>query len=95
MKHNFYQSYILLHHSDYLEAFKCGDFYNIGSVLNENEKYTHHLARYLFHRPKFEATLSKVAAVLEYCNFLSYNFPSPDGKVVGQMTRGQVCWLAL
>ena len=27
--------------------------------------------------------------------FLSYRFPSPDGKVLGQMSRGQVCWLAL
>ena len=34
-------------------------------VLNENEKYTHHLARYRFHRPKFEATLSQAAALLE------------------------------
>ena len=28
-------------------------------------------------------------------NNLSYRFPSPDGKVLGQMSRGQVCWLAL
>ena len=33
--------------------------------------------------------------VLECCDFLSYRFPSPDGKVLGQMTRGQICWLAL
>ena len=33
--------------------------------------------------------------VLECCNFLSCRFPSPDGKVLGQMTRGQVCWLCL
>ena len=33
--------------------------------------------------------------VLECCNFLSYCFPSPDGKLLGQMSRGQVCWLAL
>ena len=33
--------------------------------------------------------------VLECSNFPSYRFPSPDGKVLGQMTRGQVCWLAL
>ena len=78
-----------------LKAFPCCDFYNISSVLNENEKTTHHLARYRFHRPKFEATLSQAAAVLECCNFLSYRFPSPVGKVLGQMTRGQVCWLAL
>ena len=65
MKHNFCQSDIQLHHSDYLKAFPCCDFYNISSVLNENEKYTHHLARYRFHRPKFEATVSQAAAVLE------------------------------
>ena len=33
--------------------------------------------------------------VLECCNFLSYRFPSPDGKVLGQITWGQICWLAL
>ena len=33
--------------------------------------------------------------VLECCNFLSYRFPSSDGKVLGQISRGQVCWLAL
>ena len=60
-----------------------------GSVLNDNERYTHQLARYRFHRPKFEATVSQAAAVLRCCNFLSYRFHSPDGKVLGQMTRGQ------
>ena len=65
MKHNFCQIDIYLHHSDYFKAFPCCDFYNISSVLNENEKYTHHLARYLFHRPKFETTLSQAAAMLE------------------------------
>ena len=71
------------------------DIYNISSVLNENEKYTYHLARYRFHRPKVEATLRQAAAVLECCNFLSYRFSSPGGKVLGQMTRGQIYWLAL
>ena len=94
MKHNFCQSDIQLHHFDYLKAFPCCDFYNISSVLNENEKTTHHLACYRFHRPKFEATLSQAAAVLECCNFLSYRFPSPVGKVLSQMTRGQACSLS-
>ena len=41
------------------------------------------------------ADLLLAKPVLECCNFLSSRFPSPDGKVLGQMSRGQVCWLAL
>ena len=42
-----------------------------------SEKYTQQLARYRLHRPKFEATLSSQAvALLDFCNFLSYRFPS-------------------
>ena len=41
------------------------------------------------------ADLLLAKPVLECCNFLSQRFPSPDGKVLGQMSRGQVCWLAL
>ena len=34
------------------------------------------------------ADLLLAKSVLECCNFLSYRFPSPDGKVLGQMSRG-------
>ena len=65
MQHNFCQSDLQLHYSDYLTAYPCCDFYNISSVLNENEQYTHYLARYRSHRPNFEVTLSQAAAVFE------------------------------
>ena len=55
---------------------------------NENEKYTQHLARYRFHRSKFEATVSQAVAALQFCNFLTYRFPSPCSKGLGQMTQG-------
>ena len=49
----------------------------------------------LSRRGPWTAGLLLAKPVLECCNFLSYRFPSPDGKVLGQMTRGQVCWLSL
>ena len=78
MNHNFCQKDRYLHYSDYLKAFPCCDFYNIKSLLNENEKYTHHLARYRFHQAKFEATLSQAAAVLE--GFCQKQAPWPSGS---------------
>lgn len=56
-------------------------------MLNENEKYTHHLACCRFQLPNCGATLSQAAAVLECCSFLPCCLPSPDGKVLGQITR--------
>ena len=42
---------------------------------------------------RWAADLLLAKPVLECRNFLSYRFPSPDGKVLGQMSRVQVCWL--
>ena len=59
------------------KPFRAVIFTTLVQCYNENEKYTQQLARYRFYRPKFEATLSSQAvALLDFCTFLSYRFPS-------------------